>query len=76
MNTTSADKRFRPFASWLREIGLCRATGWRWRQLRWVETTNIGGRLCISQHAIDRFCARAGRGDFAKDQSVPGGKRQ
>jgi hypothetical protein len=71
MNIKLSDKALRPFATWLREIGRSRTTGWRWRQRQWVETINVGGRLYISQQAIDRFNSRAARGDFAKPSCKP-----
>lgn len=71
MNIKLSDKALRPFATWLREIGRSRTTGWRWRQREWVETINVGGGLYISQQAIDRFNSRAARGDFAKPSCKP-----
>ena len=59
------------FDYWLSLLGRSKVTGWRWRRDGWIKTINIAGRLYIQRDEIDRFNARAARGEFAKELTVP-----
>lgn len=60
------------FDRWISSLGRSQITGWRWRRRGWIETVNIAGRLYVQRDEIDRFNARAARGEFAKAATVPG----
>jgi hypothetical protein len=60
------EERLTPFSSWLRGLGLSKATGWRWRQTGVVRALNINGRLYLSNAEIRRFNERASAGEFAR----------
>lgn len=60
------------FEKWLIGVGRSPVTGWRWRKNGWITTVNIAGRHYIQREEIDRFNARAARGDFSKATKVPG----
>ena len=68
------DSDLRTFSGWLREIGRSRATGWRWRRRGWIATVNIGGQWFVTREAIERFNARAARGEFARASKTPHGR--
>jgi hypothetical protein len=53
------------FNKWLNQIGVTSTTGWRWRKRGVLRTTNIYGRLYISEAAIAEFLRRANDGEFA-----------
>jgi hypothetical protein len=55
-------------------MGKTSATIWRWRQLGWVQATNIAGRLYLTRAEIARFEAAAAQGKFAKFHPTPGRK--
>jgi hypothetical protein len=59
------------FDSWISSIGRSQTTGWRWRRKGWIETFNIAGRLYVQRDEIDRFNARAARGEFAQAVTIP-----
>lgn len=71
MSKNIREAELQSFGKWLRLIGRSRATGWRWRQYGWIETVNIGGQLFVKRAAVERFYARAARGDFAKEPKSP-----
>lgn len=52
---------------WLQEIGVTSTTGWRWRKRGILRTTNIYGRLYLTQDAINEFLTRAEAGEFAME---------
>ena len=58
---------------WLGQMGVTSTTGWRWRKKGILRTTNIYGRLYISEESIDEFHRRANAGEFAIE-SKPGQK--
>lgn len=49
-------------------------TIWRWRRKKWLETTNISGRLYCTEEAIAEFKRRAAAGEFAQNHKVPSRK--
>ena len=59
---------------WLREIDKTAATGWRWRKLGYITTTNILGRLYVSREAIAKFERRAAAGEFSQVHKTPSKK--
>ncbi len=59
------------FEAWLMGIGKSNTTGWRWRTRGWIETLNISGRVYVTKEEIDRFTARAQKGEFATTAKVP-----
>ncbi len=61
----------RSLSVWLKQVGVTPVTGWRWRQKGWLKTTNIMGRVYVTDEAISDFTERAVRGDFAKDHVAP-----
>jgi hypothetical protein len=62
------------FDRWLKDIGKAPATGWRWRNLGWIDTVNICGRLYVSRQEINRFEQRAAAGEFSKTHKTPSRK--
>ena len=58
---------------WLEQMGVTPTTGWRWRKKGVLRTTNIYGRLYISEDAVADFHRRAMSGEFALE-SRPGKK--
>lgn len=62
------------FNKWLTDIGVTSTTGWRWRKRGIIQTTNIYGRLYVSESAIASFVAKAKAGEFAKNL-IPGRAR-
>jgi hypothetical protein len=57
---------------WLASVGVTAVTAWRWRKLGWLKTTNIAGRVYLTQAAIDEFTRRAEAGEFAQAHVTPG----
>jgi hypothetical protein len=55
----------------LENMGRSQVTGWRWRRLGWLQTLNIAGRLYLEAAEIDRFLARARRGEFERPTGHP-----
>ena len=47
-------------------VGVSRSTGWRWRQLGWLQCIPIAGRAYVTQQAIKEFVQRAEAGEFAE----------
>jgi hypothetical protein len=58
----------------MRKMGVCRATCFRWRKKGWIKTILIANRHYISPEALDEFNARAERGEFATKGSKPPGR--
>jgi hypothetical protein len=58
----------------MRKMGVCRATCFRWRKKGWIKTILIANRHYISAEALDEFNARAARGEFATKGSKPPGR--
>ena len=75
VHTTLPTSSLVSFEKWLEEINKTSATGWRWRQRRWIETINIAGRLYISREVIAEFERRAAAGEFSKIHETPNRKR-
>jgi predicted site-specific integrase-resolvase len=65
------DRSIRRYGEWLQQIGVSPATGWRFRQRGWIHTTNIGGRLYVSDQQINQFQRRATQGEFALRRTPP-----
>jgi hypothetical protein len=65
------DRSIRRYIEWLQQIGVSPATGWRFRQRGWIHTTNIGGRLYVSDEQIIQFQRRAAKGEFALRRTPP-----
>ncbi len=61
----SSTPRLFSFHKWLAQLGVTSTTGWRWRKKGIVKTTNIYGRLYVTEDAIKEFLARAQAGEFA-----------
>jgi hypothetical protein len=58
----------------MRRMGVCRATCFRWRKKGWIKTILIANRHYISAEALDEFNERAARGEFASKGSKPPGR--
>lgn len=54
------------------QTGLSRATLWRYRKKRWIETVNIAGRQYITAEAVEEFKRRASAGEFSAEHKTPG----
>jgi hypothetical protein len=54
------------YPKWIREIGVSSTTGWRWIKKGWIHPVNIAGRLYVTGDEIQKFHAKAGRGELAK----------
>jgi hypothetical protein len=50
----------------LTTVGKSRTTGYRWRQLGYLKTVVICGRLYISGEAVKEFLMRAAAGEFSR----------
>jgi predicted site-specific integrase-resolvase len=61
------------FNKWLDQMGVTPTTGWRWRKKGILRTTNIYGRLYLTEEAVAEFHRRATAGEFAIE--VKPGKR-
>jgi hypothetical protein len=55
------------YAKFLNSIGRSRTTGWRWRQHGWINVVTIAGRPYVRGEEIEKFLARAERGEFANE---------
>jgi hypothetical protein len=55
----------------MKQMGVCRATCFRWRQKGWLKTISIAGRLYIPADALEEFNARAARGEFSGGSKPP-----
>ena len=56
------------FDLWLKDMNRVEATGHRWRrQLPWLKTVNIFGKLYIHRKTIEEFEHRAAAGEFQRD---------
>jgi hypothetical protein len=56
------------FDVWIQTLNRTRATGHRWRrQLPWLKTVNIFGKLYIRRATIEEFERRASAGEFQRD---------
>jgi hypothetical protein len=64
------------FPRWCVQVGITAATGWVWRQKRWIETINICGRPYVTPEAIAEFTRRAEAGEFAQVKKTPMRKAQ
>lgn len=53
------------FNKWLAGMGVTNTTGWRWRKKGVIQTTNIYGRLYVTEEAAANFLSRATAGEFA-----------
>jgi hypothetical protein len=62
------------YNTFLESLGVTQATGWRFRQRRWVETVNLAGRLYIARSEIERFHQRAASGEFNRIHKTPSRK--
>jgi predicted site-specific integrase-resolvase len=62
------------FSAWLKSLGRCQVTGYRWRKSGIVKTTRAFGRLYIAREEIARFERAAKRGELtprrASDKEV------
>jgi hypothetical protein len=67
-NTSAGIRTLQKFCE---DMGKTQITAWRWRQLGWLETTNIAGRQYVTDEAIEKFKRRAVAGEFAKVHKVP-----
>jgi len=56
---------------WREQIGKTAATIWRWRQLGWLTTVNINGRVYLNRDEIAKFEERAAAGEFSKTHKTP-----
>ncbi|MEI6391410.1 MAG: hypothetical protein WCT12_09915 [Verrucomicrobiota bacterium] len=65
MENNVSKRKLVSFKRWLDELGVTATTGWRWRKRGVLHTTNIYGRLYISEEAIADFVQRAEAGEFA-----------
>lgn len=65
MQTTVSAQNLVSLNKWLTRMGVTPTTGWRWRKKGILQTTNIYGRLYISEAAITEFESRAAKGEFA-----------
>lgn len=45
---------FRPLALWLRQMGVCQRTGYRWEKDGVIDVIRIRGRKYVTQASIDR----------------------
>jgi hypothetical protein len=78
MNMTNGQDRaarLQLFERWLRQLGVSRTTGWRWRREGLVTTLNIAGKIYVLDEEIERFTQRAQAGEFAKQPVVPSRSR-
>jgi hypothetical protein len=57
--------KIRAWSKFLAQIGTSRSTGWRWRRDRLIDTLVIGGRVYVTDEAVDKFISRAAMGEFA-----------
>ena len=64
-------KKLVSFNKWLEQMGVTPTTGWRWRKKGILHTTNIYGRLYISESDAAEFFNRATAGEFTIE-SKPG----
>jgi len=53
------------------QSGVSQVTAWRWRNLGWLKTININGRVYLTAEAIAEFKMRAEAGEFQKEHAVP-----
>ena len=58
-------------SAWTEQVGVTACTAWRWRKKGWLKTVNICGRQYLTRQAIEDFLARAERGEFAQEHTVP-----
>ena len=70
-NFTAGHGGLIPLTRWGEEIGRTTCTLWRWRNLGWITTLNVAGKLYISRQEIERFEARAQAGEFSRTPTVP-----
>lgn len=56
---------------WLEQTGITAVTAWRFRNRGWLQTTNICGRVYLTDEAIANFERRAKAGEFAKEHKTP-----
>jgi len=57
---------FQTLTKFLGSVGVSRSTGWRWRQLGWLECVPIAGRAYVTKKSVDEFLKRAEAGEFAE----------
>jgi hypothetical protein len=57
--------------AWIKSIGRSYSTAARWRDGGLLDVTNIRGRPYVTRQAIEKFLARAERGDFAQPTKKP-----
>jgi predicted site-specific integrase-resolvase len=67
---------FRSLHCFLKEVGVSKTTGWRWRKRGWLKTVNIAGQPYVSQGAINEFLLRSEKGEFSKEARCPSKKRR
>lgn len=65
-----------PWDKWLKDIGLDRSTGYRYRKRGLLAVVNVFGRLYITRDEILRFESRALAGEFALRSSTPVRRRE
>jgi hypothetical protein len=73
MENTTTTPKLVSFNRWLDQMGVTPTTGWRWRKKGILRTTNIYGRLYLTEDAAAEFHRRATAGEFALE--VKPGKR-
>jgi hypothetical protein len=65
----------KPLTRWREEIGVTRATCWRWRCDGLINTIDIYGRQYITQEEEERFLRRAMSGEFHRAPRTPNVKK-
>ncbi|MGI8435343.1 MAG: hypothetical protein ACR2NX_00325 [Chthoniobacterales bacterium] len=66
-----------PFDDWLRDIGVARITGYRFRKRGVINNAvNIFGRLYVSREEIADFERRAKSGEFSHETSITKQRRR
>jgi hypothetical protein len=55
----------------MKQMGVCRATCFRWRKKGWIKTVLIAGRHYIPPQALAEFNERAERGELAGKSYKP-----
>lgn len=65
----------KPLTRWREEVGVTRATCWRWRRDKLINTIDIYGRQYITREEEERFLRRAVSGEFHRDPRTPSAAR-
>jgi hypothetical protein len=59
-----------PWDNWLKEIGLDRSTGHRYRKEGIIRAENVFGRLYLTREEIARFESRVCAGEFSRKFAI------